>query len=62
MGDDFFKNFFLIIFGVIIFAGVIMFLQMENRTEDSKQVSNYLKTKGKTPVPYSWRDKMGSGI
>lgn len=62
MNDDFLKNFFLIVFGVILFAGLIMFLQMEKKTEDTRQVNIYLKSKGKTAVPESWRDKMGSGI
>lgn len=62
MEDNFFKNFFMIVFGLILFVGLIMFLQMEKRTEDSRQVNSYLKSKGKTAVPESWRDKMGTGI
>lgn len=62
MGDDFFKNFFLMVFGLILFVGLIMFLQMEKKTDDTRQINSYLQSKGKAPIPDSWSKEMGSGI
>ncbi len=62
MGDTFFKIFFVCCFAILFLAGAIMFLQMEAATEDKRQIDRYMNSRGKAPLPSSWRDKVGDGI
>ena len=62
MEDSSFKIFFGAIFVLLFITGMVMFLQMEAETEDRIAVDNYLKSRGKAPIPASWRSKIGEGI
>ena len=62
MGDGFFKLFFIGCFLLLFTAGAIMFMQMEAESEDQRAIKNYLDTRGRSPVPPSWRSKIGDGI
>ena len=39
-----------------------MFLQMEAEVEDRRQIQEYMDSRGKAPLPSSWRSKLGDGI
>ena len=62
MGDSFFRVFFISCFVLLFLVGLIMFLQMEKQTADSREISAYLESHGKAPIPRAWRGKMGDGI
>ena len=62
MGDIFFKTFFICIFAVIGLVGLLMFLRMEKEVYDYREQSYYIQSRGKTPLPKSWQDKIGKGI
>ncbi len=62
MGDDFFKLFFGGAFLLIVLVGGVMFLQMEAEAEDKRAIKNYLESRGKAPIPRSWRERIGDGI
>ncbi|MCB0325796.1 MAG: hypothetical protein KDD69_19575 [Bdellovibrionales bacterium] len=62
MGDGFFKLFFGGAFLLIVLAGAIMYYQMEAESEDQRAVREYMLSRGKAPLPASWRDKVGEGI
>lgn len=62
MGDSFFKVFFGACFVILFLAGAIMLMQMEKETEDRREVSAYMSSRGKAPLPKSWRSKLGDGI
>lgn len=61
-GDSFFKTFFIAVFVIMFIAGACMMLQMEKENENKREVSQYLNSRGKAPVPHAWREKMGKGI
>lgn len=61
-GDSFFRVFFIAVFVILFLAGAIMLVRMEQENENRREVTNYLNSKGKTPIPRSWRGKMGKGI
>ena len=61
-GDGFFRAFFIAVFIILFLAGAIMFFQLEQESQDKREVSRYLNSKGKTPIPSSWRRDMGKGI
>lgn len=62
MGDSFFKVFFICCFVILVLAGGILFMQMEQQSEDRRAVKAFVDSHGKTPVPPSWRGKIGQGI
>ena len=62
MGDSFFKTFFLAMFAIMGLVGFLMFLHMEKEVNDTREQSYYLQSRGKTAIPASWRDKIGTGI
>lgn len=62
MGDSFFKTFFLAMFAIMGLVGLLMFLRMEKEATDTREQSYYLQSRGKTTIPASWRDKIGTGI
>ncbi len=62
MGDSFFKVFFISCFVILFLAGAIMLMQMEQETSDRKAISAYMNSRGKTPLPRSWRSERGKGI
>ncbi len=62
MGDNFFKIFFGVAFALIFAVGAIMVVQMDQEQDDRRAVKSYLDSKGKAPVPPSWRGKIGNGI
>ena len=62
MGDTFFKTFFISMFAILSLVGLLMFLRMEKEVNDSREQSYYLQSRGKTALPSSWRDKIGTGI
>lgn len=39
-----------------------MFMQMEAEVADQRQIEAYMDSRGKAPLPRSWRDKVGKGI
>ena len=39
-----------------------MLMGMEAETSDRKAVKKYMDTRGKAPIPPSWRGKIGDGI
>ncbi len=62
MGDTFFKTFFISIFAMMGLVGFLMFLRLEKAANDSKEQRYYIESRGRTPIPHSWRDKIGKGI
>ena len=62
MGDTFFKVFFICCFVILFLAGAIMFLQMQAKSEDKRQIEAYMNSRGKAPLPSSWRSQVGKGI
>ncbi|MFN8389167.1 MAG: hypothetical protein U0136_02615 [Bdellovibrionota bacterium] len=62
MGDSFFKVFFLSVFVILFLAGGIMLLQMQTESDDRRAVKRYMESRGKTPIPPSWRSQVGKGI
>jgi len=62
MGDNFFKLFFGGAFLLIIIVGGVMFLQMEAEAEDKRAIKAYIESRGKAPLPKTWRQKIGDGI
>lgn len=61
-GDSFFKTFFIAVFIILFVAGAFMMLQMEKENENRREVSQYMNSRGKTPMPRAWREKVGKGI
>ena len=43
-------------------VGFLMFLRLEKAANDSKEQRYYIESRGRTPIPHSWRDKIGKGI
>ncbi|HQH27562.1 MAG TPA: hypothetical protein PLP17_09225 [Oligoflexia bacterium] len=62
MDDSFFKLFFICTFVLIFLAGAIMFFQMEAQSADSRAIKAYVESRGRAPIPPSWRNKIGAGI
>ena len=62
MDDNFFKMVFAGIFVLIGLVGVFLFFQLEAETDDRRSIKRYMDSKGKAPVPRSWREQMGKGI
>jgi hypothetical protein len=62
MGDGFFKIFFGAMFFLLFVAGGLMFMQMEAESEDQRSIRAYMDSRGKAPLPASWRSKVGEGI
>ncbi len=62
MNDSFFKVFFISCFVILFLAGAIMLMQMEQETNDRKSVKAYMDSRGKAPLPSSWRGQLGDGI
>ena len=62
MNDNFFTLFFGGIFFVLIVVGALMFVQLETEQENIREVNKYMFSKGKEPLPKSWRNKVGKGI
>lgn len=62
MGDAFFKVFFIACFVILFIAGAVMFMQMQQESVDERAVNAYINSRGKAPVPPSWRGKIGDGI
>lgn len=62
MGDSFFKTFFISCFVILFLAGAIMLMQMEKETNDQRAIKKYMQSRGKAPLPSSWRDDLGKGI
>ena len=62
MNDNFFSIFFGGIFLLITVVGALMFLDLEAEQENIREVNRYMFSKGKEPLPRSWRDKVGKGI
>lgn len=62
MDDNFFSIFFGSIFLLITVVGALMFLDLEAEQEDIRQVNRYMMSKGKEPLPRSWKSKVGKGI
>lgn len=62
MGDTFFKIFFICCFVILFGAGAIMFISMEREAEDQRQIERFIESRGKAPVPKSWRGRIGDGI
>lgn len=62
MGDTFFKVFFIACFVILFIAGAVMFMQMQQETVDERAIDAYVSSRGKAPVPSSWRGKIGEGI
>lgn len=62
MGDTFFKTFFISIFAMMGLVGFLMFMRLEKEVNDSREQRYYMESRGRTKVPYSWRDKIGKGI
>lgn len=38
------------------------YVQVFYLSEDTAEIESYVNTRGATPVPYSWRSKIGKGI
>lgn len=49
-------------FIILFLAGGIMLMQMQQESEDRRAVKAYMDTRGKAPMPKSWRGKIGDGI
>ena len=49
-------------FAIMGLVGFLMFLHMEKEVNDTREQSYYLQSRGKTAIPASWRDKIGTGI
>jgi hypothetical protein len=62
MDDSFFKIFFIATFVLLFAAGAIMMFQMEKESSDSRAVKAFIESRGRSPVPASWRGKIGEGI
>ena len=62
MGDTFFKVFFIACFAILFFAGAIMFYSMEREAADERQIQRFIDSRGKAPLPRSWRGQVGDGI
>jgi hypothetical protein len=62
MGDSFFKVFFISCFVILFLAGAILLMQMENESDDHRAIKRYMESHGRSPVPPSWREKIGKGI
>ena len=39
-----------------------MFIELETEQENIREVNKYMYSKGKEPLPKSWRNKVGKGI
>jgi uncharacterized membrane-anchored protein len=56
------KWLFIVVFiFMLIFGGLIIF-QEENQSQERREVTKYMKSKGASKPPRSWRHKMGQGI
>ncbi len=62
MDDNFFSLFFGAIFFVLIVVGALMFVQLETEQENIREVNRYMFSKGKEPLPKSWKNQVGKGI
>ena len=62
MGDSFFKVFFASCFVILFLAGAIMIMQMQNESDDRSAIKRYMDSRGRAPVPSSWRSEVGKGI
>lgn len=62
MGDSFFKLFFGSCFVILFIAGLIMFVSMQKETVDRREIKAFVESRGKSPIPRSWRGRIGEGI
>ena len=56
------KWLFITVFAFMIVFGAVIIFQERNEAQDTREIRNYVATKGRTKVPEAWRTERGRGI